>query len=384
MLSSRTPELGDTHWGLSWTAAVHTISQTMTNARVHLAKTRIETCPECNEPVRQTESAESTCTECGLVLSEQHIDHGPEWRFTSDPEESQRRTGSPLTNTHANRGLSTWMGNCNRDGNGNQIESRKRRRLRRQRTQQRRAAADANRDTLEPGLKEIARQCSDHDLSDAVEETASVIYRRALDDNLLYGWSYEGITSAAVFIAARQTGAVRTLSEIVACSYRPKRRVARAIRHLQRELNLAVEPPAVTEYVPTIADDLDLSKRQQRLARALLEAAIDENIHSGRDPSALAASALYTVSLAVSDTPDLCQTEISDAVDIAPLTVRTHFRELRPLCPKVFDVDAESIDAPQSRSGKRSGRRRVERQDEAEASGQPTASSHSKTSVSAD
>ena len=320
----------------------------------HLDTDDTDTCPECDGRIRPTEAGETACEACGLVLSDRPIDHGPEWRFTTDPEESQRRTGGSLTNTRANRGLSTWMGTCERDGKGNTIDGEKRRRLRRQRKQQRRTAADATKDTLQPGLDEIGRLCSELDLREAVEETASVVYRRASSENLLYGWSYESIASAATFVAARNTGAIRTLTEVVAVSHHAERRVARAIRHLQRELNLGVEPPSVVEYVPTIASDLDLSERHQRLARALLEAAIDENIHSGRDPSALAASALYTVTLAVADTPNLCQTEISGVVDVCPLTIRSHFREFRPLCPQVFDVDPEAIETPQSRSGKRS------------------------------
>lgn len=316
---------------------------------------RIDTCPECNSRVR-TEDGEAVCEHCGLVVDDRPLDHGPDWRYTSDPDDSERRTGAPLTHRHANRGLSTWMGSCDRDGKGNSIDHGKRRRLRRQRTRQRRAAADATKETLSPGLKEVDRLCSELELTDPVAETASVTYRRAVEESLLYGWCYEGIASAAVYIAARNTGAVRTLSEVVAVSYRPERPVARAVRHLQRELGLAVEPPAVTEYVPTVGDDLGLSERVQRLACDLLDAAMAENIHSGRDPSALAASALYTVTLAVEGTPPLCQTDVSAAVDVCPLTVRSHFRELRRLCPAVFDVSPSSIQSPKSRSGRRASR----------------------------
>ena len=36
-------------------------------------------CPECDGRVT-TNAVETICEECGLVIDEQRIDHGPEWR----------------------------------------------------------------------------------------------------------------------------------------------------------------------------------------------------------------------------------------------------------------------------------------------------------------
>jgi transcription initiation factor TFIIB len=42
----------------------------------------IERCPECNSGhlVRDYERGELICEECGLVIDDQFIDQGPEWR----------------------------------------------------------------------------------------------------------------------------------------------------------------------------------------------------------------------------------------------------------------------------------------------------------------
>jgi transcription initiation factor TFIIB len=312
---------------------------------------RIDTCPECSGRAQRTADAETVCETCGLVLADRSVEDGPTPRLGTD---EQRRTGAPLTDRHANRGLSTWMGTCERDGRDNPIAPERRRRLRRQRMRQRRAAADANRDTLGPGLKELRRVASALDLPDGVVETASVVFRRAVEEDALPGWAYESVASAAVYIAARNAGAVRTLSEVAERSRRGQRRIGRASRHLQRELDLEVSPPSVREYVPAVSDALGLSERMTRRAQALLTAAVEENVHSGRDPTALAASALYTVSLAVEDAPPLCQTDVSEAADSCPLTIRSHFRELRPLCPGVFDVSPDAIQSPTDRAGRRS------------------------------
>jgi transcription initiation factor TFIIB len=51
-----------------------------------------------------------------------------------------------------------------------------------------------------------------------VRETASVIYRRTLEDDLLAGRSIEGVAPASLYAAARQAGTPRSLDEIVAVS----------------------------------------------------------------------------------------------------------------------------------------------------------------------
>jgi len=79
-------------------------------------------CPECYSRVT-TNAVETVCKNCGLVIDEQRIDHGPEWRaFEVDKRE---RTGVPLTATRHDPGLSTEIG-CGTDANGNTLSGRKR------------------------------------------------------------------------------------------------------------------------------------------------------------------------------------------------------------------------------------------------------------------
>jgi transcription initiation factor TFIIIB Brf1 subunit/transcription initiation factor TFIIB len=61
-------------------------------------------CPECDGRVT-TNAVETVCEECGLVINEQRIDHGPEWRPYDNDE--RKRTGGPLTAARHDRGLST-------------------------------------------------------------------------------------------------------------------------------------------------------------------------------------------------------------------------------------------------------------------------------------
>lgn len=79
-------------------------------------------CPECHGRVA-TNAVETVCEDCDLVIDEQRIDHGPEWRAFDEDE--RKRTGAPLTATRHDRGLSTEIGRGT-DANGNTLFGRKR------------------------------------------------------------------------------------------------------------------------------------------------------------------------------------------------------------------------------------------------------------------
>src|SRR5213594_2696066 len=69
-------------------------------------------CPECNSGHLSFdyERGELICEECGLVLTDQMIDQGPEWRaFDVEQGEKRARTGAPMTYTIHDKGLSTTI-----------------------------------------------------------------------------------------------------------------------------------------------------------------------------------------------------------------------------------------------------------------------------------
>lgn len=58
-------------------------------------QTTANPCPECDGRVTMT-VAETVCDDCGLVLAEQGVDTGPEWRNFQD-QPAQERTGASRT-----------------------------------------------------------------------------------------------------------------------------------------------------------------------------------------------------------------------------------------------------------------------------------------------
>jgi transcription initiation factor TFIIB len=286
-------------------------------------------CPECGGNLAQdTEHGETVCTECGLVVEEDEIDHGPEWRAFNPGEKDQKsRVGAPTTNMMHDKGLSTNIGWQDKDAYGNSLNSRQRQKMQRLRTwNERFRTRDSKERNLKQALGEIDRMASALGLPENVRETASVIYRRALSENLLPGRSIEGVATSSLYAAARQAGTPRSLDEITAVSRVEKDEIARTYRYVVRELKLEIEPADPESYVPRFASDLGLSDEAERRARQLLQSAKREGIHSGKSPVGLAAAAVYAASLLTNE--KVTQNEVSDVASISEVTIRNRYHEL--------------------------------------------------------
>ncbi|MGA9399306.1 transcription initiation factor IIB, partial [Haladaptatus sp.] len=162
------------------------------------------TCPECGGNVVTDEGhGETVCAECGLVVEEDSVDRGPEWRaFDAKEKDQKSRVGAPTTKMMHDKGLSTNMGWQNKDAYGNTLGARQREKMQRLRTwNERFRTRDSKERNLKQALGEIDRMASALGLPKNVRETASVIYRRALDDDLLPGRSIEGVATSAVYAA---------------------------------------------------------------------------------------------------------------------------------------------------------------------------------------
>jgi len=286
-------------------------------------------CPECGGLVVQDEEhGESVCADCGLVVEEDGIDRGPEWRaFDSKEKDEKSRVGAPTTNTMHDKGLSTNIDWRDKDAYGNSLSSNQRQKMQRLRKwNERFRTRDAKERNLKQALGEIDRMASALGLPDNVRETASVIYRRALEDDLLPGRSIEGVATSCVYAAARQAGVPRSLDEIADVSRVEKSEIARTYRYVVRELGLEVAPADPESYVPRFASSLELSDESAHRARELLKTAKDKGVHSGKSPVGLAAAAVYAAALLTNE--KTTQAKVSEVADISEVTIRNRYHEL--------------------------------------------------------
>ncbi|MDZ7702663.1 MAG: transcription initiation factor IIB [Halobacteriales archaeon] len=287
------------------------------------------TCPECGGNLVADEvHGETICSDCGLVVAEDEIDRGPEWRaFNAGEKDRKSRVGAPTTTMMHDKGLSTNIGWENKDAYGRTLSPRQREKMQRLRTWDERFRTRDHRErNLKQALGEIDRMASALGLPETVRETASVIYRRALEEDLLPGRSIEGVSTASLYAAARQAGTPRSLDEVAAVSRVEPMEFKRTYRYIVRELKLEVQPADPEQYVSRYATELDLSPEATRRARQLLQAAKSEGVHSGKSPVGLAAAAVYAASLLTNE--KVTQAQVREVTDVSEVTIRNRYQEL--------------------------------------------------------
>ena len=141
------------------------------------------------EDLVRTADGELIHEETGLIIEEEQIDPGPEWRaFNHRERQEKSRVGAPTTQTMHDKGLTTTIDWKDKDAYGRSISSRKRSQMHRLRKwQERIRTKDAGERNLQFALSEVDRMASALGVPRSVREVASVIYRRALDEDLIRG-----------------------------------------------------------------------------------------------------------------------------------------------------------------------------------------------------
>lgn len=280
-----------------------------------------QACPECEGRLRSTDT-ETVCAECGLVVAEDELDRGPEWRSFSDDDANPERCGAPLTRSRHDRGLSTEIGHSTR------LKGRKRRRVARMRREHRRAKIGSKRDRNQVyGFTEIRRLTGQLELPETLRDRACVLFESAQETDLLRGRSIEGFAAASVYAVCRTASVSRTLEEILDVATAKEDELKVAYDALNRELGLSTGPIDPTEYLARFASKLDVPATLERRARKLAAEAQASGLTTGRNPSGVAAACLYTV--AHEDGYELTQAEAADIAGVSAVTVRNTYHDLR-------------------------------------------------------
>ena len=286
-----------------------------------MSATTRRTCPECEGRLRST-GIETVCDDCGLVVEEDELDRGPEWRSFAEDRTNPKRCGAPLTRSRHDRGLSTEIGRSTR------IKGRKRRRIARMRRQHNRAQIASKRErNLVYGFTEIRRLTGQLELPDALKEQACVLFESAQSSDLLQGRCIEGFSAAAVYATCRTMSVSRTIEEIAAVASADERELKVAYGALNRELELSTGPIDPAEYLARFASELDVPDDLERRARGLARRAHESGTTAGRNPSGVAAACLYTAARSAGH--ELTQKEAADVADVSAVTVRNTYQDLR-------------------------------------------------------
>ena len=291
---------------------------------------KVQVCPECGSArlMRDYESAEIVCMDCGIVVASKIADRGPEWRAFDDEQRTKRaRVGAPLTYTIHDKGLSTMIDWHDRDIYGKSLSPGQKAQVYRLRKWQRRIrVSDATERNLAFALSEITKIANNLNLPKNILETASVIYRKAVKERLIRGRSIQGVTAAAIYLGCRQCGLARTLEEIAQASSVNKKEVGRSYRFLIKELNYSIPPVRPSQYITKFSNQLTMQGKVEEIAHKILSAAKELKLTSGRGPTGIAAAASYIASVLTGERKT--QREIAEIAQVTEVTIRNRYKEL--------------------------------------------------------
>jgi len=135
-------------------------------------------------------------------------------------------------------------------------------------------------------MAELERLSGKVNISQPIKEKAAVIYRKALDKNLVRGRSINAIAAASLYAACRKSGLPKTLSEIAEASLVDKKDVARCYRLLLQDLDFHMPISDSQAYISKIAQKNRISGKTQSAAMAILREARRKRVVAGKDPTA--------------------------------------------------------------------------------------------------
>lgn len=308
---------------------IYTKPETMTSEINEYAARK---CPECGstEFINDTKMAELMCAKCGLVLEENIIDQGPEWRaFDSTQLQNRVRTGAPSTNMIHDKGLTTTISNVNRDANGNIIRSKASNWYRIRKTQKRSRIANPRERNLAIALNQLNRCSSILGLPKNVKEEASFIYREAVNKSLIRGRSIDLVVDASIYIACRKFNIPRNLDEIAKASSSNKNAIGKTYRAIARKLNIKLTPTSPADYIPRFSTNLALSNGVEVRAMEIANRVRELGMTSGKDPSGIAAAILYMTSIRFNERKS--QEDIAEVAGVSEVTIRNRYRDLLKL-----------------------------------------------------
>ena len=293
----------------------------------------VQPCPFCNstERIVDNQRAEISCARCGLVLDENLIDKGPEWRaFDHEQRDKRTRVGAPSTYSISDKGLTTDIDWKNKDSHGRNIPERNRAQIYRLRkwNKKMRISRTGER-SLAFALTELDRVSSRLSIPRSVREDAAVVYRKAAKKNLIRGRSVESMVAAAVYTACRRGNIPRTLDEISEVSNTPKKQIGKNYRFLSRELNIKLKPTSPADYIPRFASKLGLSGEVQSKAIEIINVSSKKGFNGGKGPNGVAAAALYIASILLGERKT--QKDVANIAGVTEVTIRNRYKELAEL-----------------------------------------------------
>jgi transcription initiation factor TFIIB len=296
-----------------------------------------KTCYKFADVITDVESGETICTNCGMVMSnDKSLQHTtPEWRaFDANQMRDRSRVGMPMTLTRHDKGLSTVIGKPDKDASGQGLDSSTRSMMQRLRMWDYRIQVSTPTDrNLKNAFQKLDRLKGKLGLPDNVIEKAAYIYRKVQQQGMVKGRTIAATLAASIYVASREAGVPRTLTEIASLSNISHKELSRVYRLIVLNLDLKVPMVDPVKCIAKIANKMEISEKTKRHAMSYMHNVITSGIAAGKDPMGLAGAVLYLSCIRGDE--HRTQLDVAAASGVTEVTLRNRCKELNTKIPQL-------------------------------------------------
>jgi transcription initiation factor TFIIB len=293
-------------------------------------------CPECNTNLIEDKSkGECFCPACGYVVIDQIENLGPE-SISSDLQDRMKtaRTGSPVSYSMHDLGLSTEIACSFKDFSGRPLESSIADQMQGVRKWHSRIRVSSPKERrLSSVLSKINETCTSMNLPKIIVETASKCYRNYENQNTAKGKSVACMAAATVYLACKSCRVLRSLEEIVAAAGARNsnnsylKLTSKYYRMLIMDLGGNMQQQfSVDHYISKLANIAKIDAKVERLAIEIAHETEDHVLADGKAPNGLAAAYLYIASILVG--VNVLQRDISSFSNVTEVTIRNRCKDI--------------------------------------------------------
>lgn len=278
-------------------------------------------------------TGEVACKNCGSVIIDKPIETGHEgFRGTKDEYEQHTRVGAPVSLRFADKGLSTIIFKNDRDAAGNFLTNENKRIFHRLRLWDRNSKNVSHNKSFHKAFTLLDSLKSKLGLPDQIAEKTAYLYRKLAAKKILLGRSSTGVLCALVYMTCRIGNTPRSMQDVADAGNVKRKYLQRIYRLLVNELEIAPGSFVATDFVNQISNQAGVSEKTRRNALRVLEESEVSGFNSGKNPVALAASAVYVS--AMDNNEKISQLKLSDISGISAVTIRERGKILKKYLEK--------------------------------------------------
>ena len=312
-----------------------------------------EACPP-EYIVYDPERGVRVCTLNGQIIEDVVIDERVDYRAYDEEERRRRaRVGGPLSPAKQHMGVTVGYA-IPATGKPRGLS-----RTRRLEAIRRALAYGTTLTSVEKNINQALRKLDDLaqalDVPQHVKEEAARIYREAAQKGLTRGRSIESVVAAALYAACRRLQIACSIQRIAeTLGFRegtdPRREIARCYRLLVRDLGLSIPVINPENFVSQITSELGLPDSVAAEAVKIVRLAKEAGITAGKDPSGVAAAAVYIA--AIKQGFRKTQKDVASKAGVTEVTVRNRYKEIVQYIKDKLGIDIEKIEQQRLKQAK--------------------------------